>query len=237
MIAVTSFHPQGYIDYGKTCLETLSKHWPGRIIAYVEAPTPEIERVEYRQFHLIDGWGAWLERAAKHAGSNGQSHSGYDYRYDALKFCRKVFAQNDVFHLGQFVWWIDADCIIRKPIPEEFLESLLDKWALAYMGRKGLSAYTETGVIGFNTKHKDFQKFRENYLPWITSGRIFSQLKGWHDCIAFDHARQGVSGNDLTPGGKDIGNVIGESVLGPYIAHLKGPRKFDEKYRRSALAA
>ena len=236
MLAVTTFSPQGYIDYGKLCIETLDKFWPGRIVAYVEELTVLPDRVDTRLFHDIPGWKEWFDRASKHAGSNGQSHSGYDYRYDALKFCRKVFAQEDVFDEEQFVWWIDADCIIRQKIDESLMKRLLEDWAVAYLGRNGPQTYTETGVIGFNTSHPEFHRFRENYMSWITSGKIFSQLKGWHDCIAFDHARQGITSNNLTPRGEAMNNVIIDSPLGKYISHRKGPRKFSAKHLRDALA-
>lgn len=237
MLAVTTFSTEGYEQYGKTCLETLEKFWPGRIIAYIEGVTPLHGRVEYRPFDDIPGWREWFERASKHPGSGGDSGQGYDFRYNALKFCRKVFAQDAVFGEDDHVWWIDADCVIRKDIPEALLFGLLEKWALAFLGRKGEQTYTETGVIGFNTKHADFAKFRAAYLPWITGGKIFTQLKGWHDCIAFDHAREGIASNNLTPNGRAMENVINESALGPFCAHLKGPRKFSDKHKRSALAA
>lgn len=236
MLAVTSFSPQGYIDYGRHCIDTLSKHWPGRIVAYVETDTDMPDRVESRSFHAIPGWEAWHARASKHAGSDGTTGRGYDFRYDALKFARKVFAQDASFDEDQYVYWIDADCVVRKPIPEELLTRILSDVALAFLGRNGNQTYTETGLIGFNTKHADFQRFRDNYLPWITSGKIFSQLKGWHDCIAFDQARQNIRANNMTPRGEGMGNVIGDSPLGEYMAHHKGARKFSQKHLERSLA-
>jgi hypothetical protein len=95
------------------------------------------------------------------------------------------------------------------------------------MGRKGQMAYTETGWLGFNTKHEKFPEFRSKYLSYFTSGKIFSQLKGWHDCIAFDYARQGIEGRNLTPDGHGVGDVMGTSKLAKYMIHLKGSRKYD----------
>lgn len=160
----------------------------------------------------------------------------YDFRFDANKFCRKVFAQDAVFDEDQHVFWFDADCILKKPIPSELLV-LLVELPFAYLGRSGAATYTETGWLGFNTQHPDFNAFRAKYLPYFTTGRIFSQLKGWHDCIAFDYAREGITGNNLTPRGSAMNNVIQDSAMGKYVAHLKGPRKFSEKHKNDALCA
>lgn len=218
MIAVTTFGPSGYEKYGRNCLQTLDKHFPGRVIAYYEEkPTDAPERVELREFSGIPGATAYLDKIKD---MDGDGHK--DYRYDANRFCRKVFAQDAVFDESDRVFWIDADSVILKPIPSRFLDGLVDGVALAYLGRHTL--YTETGFLGFNTKHPDFTKFRANYLSYFTTGRIFSQMKGWHDCIAFDHARKGVGGRDLNVK-REQNHCLVQSVLGEYIDHLKGPKR------------
>lgn len=237
MLAVTSFHPEGHRLYGKRCLEGLVACWPGRIVCYYEElPDFRHEKIEYRSLFDIPGFNAYIEKLKRHPGTDGKGSGKYDFRYNANAFCRKVFAQDAVFDEDDFVYWIDADCIIKKNIPEELPKLLLEGVPFCYLGRSGESSYTETGVVGFSTKHPDFAKFRAQYLPYFTSGRIFSQLKGWHDCIAFDHARQGIKGNNLTPRGMAMASVIQDSALGKYIAHLKGPRKFSDKHIRDALA-
>lgn len=231
MLAVTSFHPEGYRAYGKDCVDTLSKFFPGRVVVYYEDEKPE-GSVEFRDFYSIKGVREYLERLKRHPGADGINAGRYDFRYDASKFCRKVFAQDAVFDEDEHVFWFDADCIVKKMLPQELLTSLVANAPLAYLGRK--RSYTETGWLGFNTSHAEFPRFRKNYLSYFTTGKIFSQLVGWHDCIAFDHARQGISGRNLTPNGRGCDNVIQDSPLGQYVAHLKGPRKFSDKYKRDA---
>jgi len=236
-LAVTTFSPEGYEKYGKNCLATLSRHWPGRIVAFYEEAAPLHDfpyRVELRGFYAIPGVNEYLTKLKRHPGSDGTGPQGYDFRYDAAKFCRKVFAQDAVFDEDQYVYWIDADCVIQKDIPEQLLKSLLVK-PFCYLGRKGQDAYTETGILGFNTKHSMFPQFRKKYLSYFTTGKIFSQLKGWHDCIAFDYARQGIDGNNLTPHVSGNVQVIQDSPLGKYMVHLKGPRKFSDKHTREAV--
>ena len=229
MIAVTCFGPDGYELYGRKCLQTLDANFPGRVIAYYEEkPIDAPSSVELRDFFEIPNAKRFLERIKSVANSDGQTPSGFDFRYNANIYCRKVFAQDAVFDEDEFVFWIDADSVVFRHIPEDFLLDLVKDVPFAYLGREnalGAQAYTETGFLGFNTKHPDFAKFRANYLPYFTTGRIFSQLKGWHDCIAFDHARQGIKGNNLTPDGRGMNHVLLHSVLAKYIDHLKGARK------------
>lgn len=229
MLAVTTFSPEGYEKYAHKCVSSLSKHFPGKIVAYVESDIPPAEKVEQRDFYSIPGVNEYLKRLERQPRADGNSANEYDYRYDAVKFCRKVFAQDAVFDESDLVFWFDADCVIHSDIPESFLRGLMDGVAVAFMGRGKINdpfSYTETGWVGFNTKHEDFKKFRENYLPYFTTGRIFSQLKGWHDCIAFDHARNGVKGRNLSPNASGIGAVIQSTPLAKYMTHNKGNRKF-----------
>lgn len=193
---------------------------------------PDIEGVDLRDFYSIHGVTEYLERLKRHPGIDGMGPSGYDYRYDANKFCRKVFAQDAVFGEDQYVFWIDADCLAIEAMSEEFMRSLLLDAPFCYLGRKGYAAYTETGFIGFNTKHEKFQEFRDKYLSYFTTGKILGQLKGWHDCIAFDYAREGIQGRNLTPDGSGVGNVIGYSRIGKHLVHLKGARKFSAARKR-----
>ena len=228
MLAITTFSPQGYEQYGFRCVEGLSRHFPGKIVAYTEKDIPPVERVETRDFFSIPGVTEYLERVKKHPGADGNGPDGYDYRYNADAFCRKVFAQDAVFDEDELVFWFDSDCVILKAIPEELLSNVCGGNALAYMGRRGKLSYTETGWIGFSTKHPDFKKFRGNYLSYFTTGRIFGQLKGWHDCIAFDHARQDVPARNISPQGTGVQSVMQDTLLAPYVAHLKGNRKFSK---------
>src|SRR5688500_11982344 len=158
MLAVTSFNPDKQ-PYGVRCLETLAQYFPGKIVAYLEGEV-EVPGVEVKDFWSIPGIKEYLEKITRVAGSDGLGGK-YDYRFDASKFCRKVFAQDQAFDLAEHVFWFDADCVVLKPIPRMFLRSLIQDVPFAYLGRKN---YTETGWLGFNTKHEKFKDFRSKYL-------------------------------------------------------------------------
>lgn len=219
MLAVTSFNPAKQ-PYGIKCLEGLVKHFPGKIVAYVEGEFA-MDVVEVKDFFCIQGVNEYLEKIKRTSGSDGLTPAGYDYRFDTGKFCRKVFAQDDAFNMDAEVFWFDADCVIFRDMPAEFLSGLIGGVPFAYLGRQ---TYTETGFVGFNTAHERFKDFRAKYLSCFLSGRIFS-LKEWHDCYAFDYARQGIKGNDLSPGAKGVEHVLLKSVLSKYMDHTKGPKR------------
>ena len=223
MIAVTSFSPEGYKIYGEACLKTLNR-WPCKFIVYYEQkPDFESPNIEYRYLYDIEGIRAFLEHLRSVDGSSGYMEGRYDYRFDANRFCRKVFCMDTVFDEDWEVFWLDADTLTTKPIPEEFLRNLIKNDPFCYLGRSNFCS--ETGFLGFNTDHKDFKTFRSNYLPTYTSGR-FMNLKTWEDAVVFDHARKGLRGNDLNHTAlQGIDHVWPYTVLGQYMEHLKGGRK------------
>lgn len=223
MIGVTSFSQEGYEIYGRKCLETLH-HWPCKFIVYYEhKPDFEAVNLEYRFLYDIEGIRAFLEKLKSVDGADGEVDGVYDYRFDASRFCRKVFCMDAVFGEDKEVFWLDADTVTKKSIPPWFLKVLIKDDPFCYLGRANFCS--ETGFLGFNTEHKDFEKFRRNYLSTYTSG-AFMNLKTWEDAVVFDHARQGIKGNDLNHTAlQGIDHVWPHTVLGQYVDHLKGQRK------------
>ena len=68
---------------------------------------------------------------------------------DAVRFCYKVFAQCNASRFGKKMFYIDADSVFIKQIPNGwFDECLPDDVFTSFYHREGL--YTETGFIGFN---------------------------------------------------------------------------------------
>jgi len=241
MVVVTCFSQKGYEETGRKSLQTFVENWPCKIIAYYEEKEPDFKHpnIEYRPFFLIPGVVGFLEYLMSIPQANGvvtqNGKERYNYNYDIWKFCRKMFAQYDVLgsEKGK-VFWLDNDVITKKPVPEEFLEELFYDYseddrreyseALVYLGRKGF--HSETGFVGFDTEHKDFPKFLDRYIKVLKQGIIFS-LPRWHDCEAFDWAREG-KGKDLSPFWKqgDPLGVWNKTVLNEYMDHFKGQRKY-----------
>jgi hypothetical protein len=159
----------------------------------------------------------------------------YDINFDA-RMGRKTFIQAHAARkYGGKVFWIDADSITRRHVPERFLDICLPDEALCcFLGRDGWY-YTESGFIGFNADHPLAKRFFKNYVHVFLVGSIFTQ-PGWHDCYAFDAVRS-VMGN-----GPEFVNLAKNvphghmhpfqiSAPGEYMWHLKGNRKDTKQLR------
>ncbi len=226
---VTTFSKTGYEKYAHKTLETMREHLPGEVIVYSEFPLKDS-----RNFFEIEGVVSFYNNIQNVPICRGITNKGYNYNYDVWKFSRKMFAQWDVLkdYKGK-VFWVDADCYVRKPPPKEFLEGLFDKEGLCYLGREGL--YTETGLVGFDTENEKFDEFLYYYMGFIKHAWFMNHQR-WHDCAAFDFAREesGISGNNLSPFFKipedkkltlEEMDVFVRSSIGEYILHAKGGRK------------
>lgn len=225
MIAVTSFSPKGYELYGKKFLDSAADYWPTKIIAYVEEEMTDTEQVTYKLLSEVNGHDAFGQYCETNPVFCGRVGTGYNYNYDAKKFSHKAFAQFDALtnRTGK-VFWLDADIVFKKEVKAEFLTDLFDNHTICALQRPGF--YTECGFLGFDTERDDFQPFLSEYINVYRKGLLF-QLKGWHDCYAFDYAveKSGVSVKNLTEKNAGVLNVLPYSVLGEYMVHNKGDRK------------
>ncbi len=201
-------------------LETYVKHWPCPIeVWYEERPDFEHEKIIYRPISSIVDRMLFLGTAKTIPGADGVIDDRYHYTYDAIKFCNKVFCQLET--QDDLVFWVDADTVTHHDVPPEVLRGLLNGVPYCFFGR---GTYTETGFIGFNKKHPEYAALHRQYRRAYMEGILFTLL-GWHDCYAFDYARIGIQGNNLSPNGRGMQHVIAESFLSSYLDHLKGNRK------------
>lgn len=158
--------------------------------------------------------------------------SHYDINFDARQ-ARKAFMEVHAARTyGGKVFWVDADAVSYRHVPEVFLDQCLpdDKFA-CFLGRDGWY-FTESGFIGFNSEHPIAKEFFKNYLHMFITGVIFTQ-QWWHDCIGFDccrhleqkkgHGGEFVNLSAHVPHGTMHPHA--NSEIGKYVTHLKGNRK------------
>lgn len=242
-VVVTSFSPQGHELYGKSMIATFLEHWPRDVslIVYHEHQTaadfPEDPRLRlydlldvspaclaFRQRHLDDPIVRgrvpspkfpWLEKDIK---------NGYNFRFDAWRFCHKPFA---ILHASKLkldrLMWIDGDTITRSRVPSEFVDQILPKKAsVSYLGRD--NKYSECGFIGYR-----IPEAREMILEIarIYATDIVFQYPEWHDSFIFDEVRkrQTIVSHDLSREPRK-GHVFNRSILGNHLIHHKGPIKY-----------
>jgi len=215
MLAITTFPPWGWEAYAKRCIDSWVKCWPGSVLAYFEGsapPAPAVPGIEFRPLDDIEERTQFLNREFA-APRNS-------YLYDVKRFCHKVFAQIDAAEEHEQFWWIDADVEMKSPIPDELIQEITNRSFVSFLGR---DTYTETGVIAFNQYPVEADRFWDRYQACYNLGLIFKQ-PFWTDCHAFDFAREG-GGNNLTPHGTGVDNVLRTSRLGKWMEHHKGNLK------------
>lgn len=235
---VTSFSAEGWEQYGRRCVESFSQYWPREIQLFVYSEEAEELPASVDWFSWRVRWFPLLNLGTVSAflqkhGLDPKKHGivpGWkkeNFRFNACKFMRKVFAVADCALRtdADRLFWLDADTVTFAPVPMAFLESLLpDSYYLCHLGR-GDRYHSECGFMGFNVKHPAHQEFMERYAGMYGTGR-FEQEKEWHDSYLFDVVRKEmeregkIQSYNLSPKGQ--GHVFIQSGLGQYMDHMKG---------------
>lgn len=246
---VTSFHKAGYEKYGKRFVESWLRYWPAsiRLTIFYEGDESDFEMVEgvsWRPIEEVEFLTDYLNALKPFPIMSGLVGESYNINYDA-RMARKVFMEVYIARkYGGKVFWIDADSVTVKSVPESFLDSCLpdDKFS-CYLGRDGWY-FTESGFIGFNANHPIAEDFFRNYVHTFVTGTIFTQsptydehgryvMGGWHDCIGYDSIRflasqrghEGAFKNLAAHVPKGHMHPLQISAPGEYLHHLKGNRK------------
>jgi hypothetical protein len=234
--AITSFNADGYKRYGKAFVDSWIKYWPAsvRLTVFYEGEESDFEMVPGISWHPIESVEFLPDFMAslKFPIMSGLVGDHYDINYDA-RMCRKVFMQVHAARLYRGkVFWIDADSVTHKHVPESFLDDCLpDDSLCCFLGRDGWY-YTESGFLGINADHPLAGRFMKNYVHVPIVGTIFTQ-QGWHDCFAFDAVRH-VMGN-----GPEFVNLAKHvrhghmhpfevSAPGQFMSHLQGQQERHE---------
>ena len=234
---VTSFSPLGYYSYGKRFIEQFARFWPKQVklIIYLEAPLPikTTGQIETRMFSKICP--EIIEFKARHM-NNAKANGFVDgktknYRYDAVKFCHKVFALTHcaLSNPSEKLYWIDADTIFFKPITNAFLNQILPKgYYTSYLGRR--DKHSETGFMGFDLQHNSNIEFMEFWKNIYDQDMIFD-LPEWHDCFVYDELRKyfeakfAVKSFDIRKDYEDDHHPFINSPLGGFMDHLISDRR------------
>lgn len=244
---ITSFNWEGWKRYGQKFIETWKEYWPPsiRLVVYYEGKEFEDfdfpTGVSWRPIEEVEFLSDFLD-SLRFPIQHGIVGDRYDINYDA-RMARKSFMQvYTARKYGGKVFWLDADAVTVKHVPQSFLDSQLpDNKFCCYLGRDGWY-FTESGFIGFNADHPIAKEFFRNYLHIFITGVIFTQ-QWWHDCIAFDCTRflafqNGMQGEfiNLAEGlPKGTMHPHANAEIGKYVTHLKGDRKDTGQLREGDL--
>ncbi len=245
---ITSFNWAGWERYGKRFIDSWKEYAPPSIRLTVFYEGPEFENLDFpsgvswRPIEEVEFLQDFMDNL-RFPIQHGIVGERYDINFDA-RMARKTFMQiHAARKYGGKVFWVDADSVLQKHIPERFLDDCLpdDKFC-CFLGRDGWY-FTESGFIGFNSEHPIAKEFFRNYAHIFITGVIFTQAPryeggkyfggGWHDCIAFDctrflsyqHGHEGEFVNLAAGVPTGTMHPMANCVVGQYIAHLKGNRK------------
>ena len=220
---VTSFSPEGYDLYGKRFVETFLEHWPEDVILHVhhEGHGPEAsDRVRTHDLRLDPDRTRFLDLASTVAKPRPDF-----YRYEAAKFCHKVFAFTSHGIETDWLIWIDADVVTTARVDEEWLDAVCPGgYTASYLGREGWD-HSELGWCALSKRYRG-EEFLKAYRAAYTSTAVFS-MDQWHDSYVWDRIRerfeakgcwfynlsQGVTHNHVWP----------HTLLGQKMDHRKGP--------------
>jgi len=234
---VTSFNVEGYKRYGKRFIETWLEFWPKtiRLTVYYEGDDSAFEMlpgVSWRPIEEVEFLQDYLNALKPFPIMQGIVGDRYDINFDARQGRKTFMEVHACRQYGGKVFWIDADSVTVKHVPENFLDRMLpdDKFN-CYLGRDGWY-FTESGFIGFNADHPIAKRFLRDYVHVFIVGTIFTQ-EWWHDCIAFDAIRYMATKDGH---GDEFVNLAAHvpkghmhplqiSAPGEYLHHLKGNRK------------
>ena len=235
---VSSFSPRGYKTYGKNFIRSFREHWPQdiRLLLYYEGDgnNPngkdgrDLLNVEvcqrFLQRHKRDNMVKGIEQHPDRFWKPSAIRNGYNFRFDAYKFARKVFAIADAAREVKTdrLFWIDADVQTVAKVPASFLIDMLpNNVAISYLARPG--RYSECGFVGYSLDNGAL-KFIEALERAYDKDEFFEHDE-WHDSWIFDRIM-----DDLKPPTFRIPHTskaqpFDHSHLAQYMRHYKGPRK------------
>jgi hypothetical protein len=239
---VTSCSAAGWEQYGRRFVETFCEHWPAAVtlIVYSEdlhvlrGPGRGVDaRVTFRLLHHpFLAQHAASERAqgrvrldTDHGWTPKKIAGGYNFRYDAYRFAKKVFAIEAAAEpiRGGRLFWVDADVVTFAPVPPVLFERMLPEGAVLSCLDRG-EYHSECGFVGYNLDHPDARGFIAAFAGLYSSGRVF-ELKEWHDSWVFDwlRRRRDIAVHRIAHQSRHQPFV--NSELGRYMDHLKGASK------------
>jgi len=240
---VTSCSARGWKLYGERFTSTFDAYWPPEVTLYVvsedvlpissrgrvivQSLSASAQATSFLERHVADLWVHGNSATPRPAGvaPAWRDRAGYSFRYDAYKFCRKVFAIDLVAGIERSgkLLWVDADALTFAPVPLSLLTSVLpDTAALSYLARERY--HPECGFVGYNLSHPECLPFIQAFARLYSSDDVFA-LGEWHDSWVFQwlvkHRRP--AAHHIPH--RSQGHPFINSELGLYMDHLKGKRK------------
>jgi hypothetical protein len=243
---VTGWSPKGWDVYARDFYHSFMRFFGDvKFVTYTEEPQ-ELKNFTVRHVWDIPGARDFMSEFKDDELANGRQPAagwkssavakGYNFRFDAVKFCRQGFIPYHALTLcdTEYMAWFDADVRAFGSVAvERILEMLPSDKDVAYLGRKG--RHSEIGFQLYSARDGAFAVAGE-FARLYYSRDIF-QLPEWHSAYAFDQAVRSMEKagkaacHNITPEctHSDVWNY---SPLAKFSVHLKGDRKYAPSIRR-----
>ena len=259
---ITSYKPGTWDLYSGRGIKSIAEQWPKEteLVVYLEEPRPNYDHTRITWVDLNSAEPELLKFKNKHKNDpvacgelqeipggvrrsptlkkeGGLDKDKGSFLWDAVRFSNKVFCVINAVRNSagyDYVLWIDADTFSFRPVPLNFLESLLlPQTMLTYLGRERYALqdggkYPECGFVGYNLKHPNIIEFVNQWEKLYITDEVF-QLLEWHDSFVFWHLlkkfkeKYNIQVNDIGYGKNVKGHhVFVNSELGLYMDHMKG---------------
>lgn len=243
---ITTFHQPGLEQYAQKMIDTFESLWPKEIDLWLcaEACQPKIQRDNTHIINILGESPELVDFITRHRNNplaHGQDgppdvyHPKKQFRWDAVRFCYKVFSVALCAERIKTGWmiWIDADSHTHTPVNHDWLQQVCpDDYMMSYLGR-GENYHSECGWVAYNLDHPKTHQFIQEFVGMYQTDSIF-QEREWHDSFIWDVVRRRYM-NDTTnqflnlnpePEGKGMaGHPFINSILGLHMDHCKGQRK------------
>jgi len=242
---VTTFHADGYKQYGQRMIQTFLQNWPSDVQLYVYAENCTVEESasNLHVFNLADASPPLVAFKNKWAGvpkangdvsddpvRRGRKDAGKGFKWDAVRFAHKVYSIFAAAKTCNTDWllWMDADTVCHSPITIERLDQFCPAGIeLCFLGRR--RKYTECGLYAMNLQSQKIQRWLWDFQRLYDEAEngIFNLME-WHDSFVFDAVRKNHQLNELDWARGIIegeGHPLINCEWGAYLDHLKGARK------------
>jgi cellulose synthase/poly-beta-1,6-N-acetylglucosamine synthase-like glycosyltransferase len=223
---ITSFDKRYYDLIGQDCVSSFLKFWDPQfsLTCYTEGfkldPHKRIKQINFDQ-----------EVDAEYA----QLQADTNYGVQVKKFSKKAFSFiHAMYHsTADWILWLDADVVTTRSVPAYLIvDCMRDEDLSMYMGvtyttdksgNPGSWLVPETGVFAVNTRHANFETFRNEYRRRYVD-RDHADLRRFYDNDVFGAAINLADAPvyDLCAGfAKPYKTPLPHTVLGDYLTHYK----------------
>lgn len=238
----TSCSAKGFNEYGQRFVETYKEFWPADIPLYLvcEDELSPQKGLTLLRLQLSKAANAFMVRHQNNPRAHGRVMqdgdqgwkpkkiaAGYNFRYDAFRFAKKVFAIDYVARTwcpnGGRLFWVDADVVTFAPMQRELLERMLPPASALSCLDRG-SYHSECGFVGYNLDHPAGLAFAAAFAGLYATDQVF-ELQEWHDSWVFDYLRHRLQIPTFAIPHRSRSHPFCNSELGAVMDHKKGDRK------------